>query len=301
MKNDLASIENKLKRFSVDFTFIGQEVYIKQLNVRLHSKKHAFVFDSIDYLISLQQKLMTTVSVVRGQIVVHVKGVKFNIKTQSDLAVIHDIFVSEEYNFIPSRPAVVIDIGMNVGIASLFFSRHENVKKIYGFEPFKPTYSQALKNLKLNTNFGHKVTAINRGWGRKSETLISKYDPMNQAMMSVSYDAPAILGTLKPRKEKVELLDAGTGFSNILKKHPKAFIIMKMDCQGSEYGIIERLHETKQLNRVNFLILEWHRRGPGEIIRGPGEIIAYLKKNDMNVFSVGTDNPETGMIYAFGA
>ncbi len=46
-----------------------------------------------------------------------------------------DIFNNDNYNMNIGADSIIVDIGMNVGIATLFFALKQNVKKIYSYEP----------------------------------------------------------------------------------------------------------------------------------------------------------------------
>ena len=67
------------------------------------------------------------------------------------------VLINNEYNFSINEPYVMIDIGYNIGITSLIFAQNENIKQIYGFEPFKPTYNNALENLSQNPLLSSKI------------------------------------------------------------------------------------------------------------------------------------------------
>lgn len=43
--------------------------------------------------------------------------------------------------------SIVIDIGANIGLASLFFAARKNVIKVIGYEPLRSTYQKALHNI----------------------------------------------------------------------------------------------------------------------------------------------------------
>jgi len=54
------------------------------------------------------------------------------------------------YKFSNDEKSVIIDIGANIGISCLYFSRLFNVLKIYAFEPVGMSYQQAMLNMSLN-------------------------------------------------------------------------------------------------------------------------------------------------------
>ena len=89
----------------------------------------------------------------------------FFVNTREEAFILKELLKDNDYDFTISNDVVVVDIGMNVGFTSLFFSKKENVKKIYSFEPVLETYEFALKNLELNPKIASKISAYNFGLG----------------------------------------------------------------------------------------------------------------------------------------
>ena len=55
------------------------------------------------------------------------------------------------------------------------------------------------------------------------------------------------------KKEAKEVL------GEILQKEAGKKVILKIDVEGSEYGIFENIHDTDILDRVDRIIMEYHR------------------------------------------
>lgn len=55
--------------------------------------------------------------------------IKFKASNTSSIMVLNEIFIESEYECELGEEVTVIDIGMNVGAASLYFTAMENVKK----------------------------------------------------------------------------------------------------------------------------------------------------------------------------
>lgn len=80
-----------------------------------------------------------------------INGIKIMQRYHTDFLFVSEIFVDNTYYLdLAYDDYVVIDIGMNIGIASLFFAAKKEVVKVYGFEPFEDTYNQAIENFKRN-------------------------------------------------------------------------------------------------------------------------------------------------------
>jgi FkbM family methyltransferase len=135
---------------------------------------------------------------------------------------------------------VVVDIGMNVGVASHFFATLPNVKAVYGYEPFPETFQEALYNISLNHSIQSKLIPFNQGvsdvTAQKTITLFES------GSLSASTIETAQTFTKKEGQEvKVELIAAKELLASITQKHPNSQLLLKIDCEGEEYAIFESL------------------------------------------------------------
>ncbi|MDW7753958.1 MAG: hypothetical protein SCH68_02200, partial [Brevefilum sp.] len=65
--------------------------------------------------------------------------------------VLEEIYGEGFYQFDIDEDFILIDIGFHAGIASTYLrTTHKNLRKIYGFEAFLPTYQYAIQNIKNN-------------------------------------------------------------------------------------------------------------------------------------------------------
>jgi hypothetical protein len=69
-------------------------------------------------------------------------------------------------------------------------------------------------------------------------------------------------------------------------------IILKMDCEGSEYDIFESLSSAKILPDFNFIIVEWH-------YKDPEKIFTALRDAGFVFMAFDPQSKTAGMIYAF--
>lgn len=66
-------------------------------------------------------------------------------------SVLDEIYIQELYQFDIDEDFILIDIGFHTGIASTYLkTTHNNLRQIYGFEAFLPTYQYAIQNIKNN-------------------------------------------------------------------------------------------------------------------------------------------------------
>src|SRR5271166_5049437 len=92
-------------------------------------------------------------------VILSVKGVNLHAGSIDDIRFLGEIYFKNGYNFVCDGDACVIDVGMNVGLASLYFASKDFVKEVHSFEPSKATYDRALRNLALNPKLSSKVRA----------------------------------------------------------------------------------------------------------------------------------------------
>jgi FkbM family methyltransferase len=204
------------------------------------------------------------------------------------LFIINEVYNELTYEFQINSPVILVDIGMNIGISTMFFLQKQNIIKIIGYEPVQKTYQKLIKNLELN-NFRDKVTALNFGLGKNDRIEIFEFSNEYKASVGlIGLNEYKQKSSKVVEKVQVEIKDAFTQISNILEQNIDVDIFIKMDCEGGEYEILPRLYETNLLKRIKYLVMEWHG-------------IEFLdQKNIFNGFSIFYHkiSPDTGMLYA---
>lgn len=206
------------------------------------------------------------------------KNIKLYVESYEEILIINEIFVENDYGFFTDEKVVLIDIGANIGIASIFFSQNINISKIYAFEPVEKTFKQALINFEMNKHFLKVEKFNNYGLAkddRKDIFLFNNNVKGNTGVrgsLSSSFIASLVV------EVEVELRNTTTEIEKIITENPKSKIAIKMDCEGGEYEIFENLEYSGCIKKVDYLIMEWHDRGPEYL-----EFI--LKKNGFNYFN----------------
>lgn len=265
--------------------------FIKELNLVIPKGKFDFLFSDVCFkeLTSICFSLNGKYVFIDDYLVFYFDKFKFIITSKSELSIINEIFIKNTYKFKmdPKSSYQVLDIGMNVGISSLYFSNHEQVEKVYGFEPFQPTYSLALQNFKLNRQLASNINTYNFGLGNKEEWLKVKYDPQNKGINSSLIDNPRIHNE---HREKILIKPAWDVISDIIKQYPQKKFILKIDTEGAEYDILNSLFSKSIHQAIKAIIIEWH-------FRGAESIEQILTDNGFKIISI-TSNINSGLIYA---
>jgi FkbM family methyltransferase len=176
------------------------------------------------------------------------------------ILIVEEIFKNEEYHFDIGRDAVVIDIGMNIGLASLYFAQRDDVTAVYGYEPFGTTYEQALFNFRINEGVARKIYPHNCGLGDTDKMLTLDYYPRTPGRMSTVKTLDEIHPNRKyeSRQESVQIRNAAVEIRTVLDRHPGVSCVLKCDAEGAEKEIFESLDAGGILKRIDVILLEYH-------------------------------------------
>jgi FkbM family methyltransferase len=220
--------------------------------------------------------------------------VKLLIDNRDNLKVVEEIFMDRLYDLEMPGEYIVFDVGMNVASASLYFASMENVKKVYGFEPFPGTFKLAEENLALNTSLASKIEIFNYGLGRQDEWLNVPV-PAAGALggsTTASFLEYADSVPVGAERMRVEIKDIAINIETLRSKHPGIKIILKLDCEGAEYEIMDRLQEAQLVSIVDIYMVEYH-------FRGKKPLQNVLSANGYVIIAPGDDLlNEYGMLYA---
>lgn len=205
-----------------------------------------------------------------GEIQLHVNGpvyerkIILNVRSQDEMNNVCEVLINHVYHYFINnqKKDIVFDIGMNVGDAVLYFLMNPKVEKVYAYEPFGETFQAAVDNLHRNFALLDRVEAFQYGISNENA-----------------------------KREIIEVKDAAEVFLPILDKYEDCNFVLKMDCEGEEYGIIDRLAEERLLDRFSLIMLEWHYKG-NEVI------ISQLAKAGFSYWCEDKAD-DMGLIYAY--
>lgn len=244
-----------------------------------------------NYKKALELNKIGDFSISEGKLFYSIEDINIQIHTAEEVFILHEIWIEGCYNFkTNSNKLIVADIGMNVGLASLYFAKMHEVEQVLGFEPFGPTYQQALENLKLNEKLNSKVITFNYGLGENEKSLEVNYSSEHRGRTGVWGTDLVNEKVSNEQKERIQIKEFNSEFKKIVEKYPNHDFVLKIDCEGSEYGILENV-DNHLLQNVRLIMMEWHKKGPEELER-------ILIKNDFKVFSFNPKSSYVGMIYA---
>ena len=174
-----------------------------------------------DFIIKDLKKVGFTIN-DESNIIASSNGIKLNILFQP--FVIWEVFTKGDYLLQGKEEnSILIDIGMNIGAVSLMYAAKEWVEKVYAFEPFKPTYEEALSNIKLNPELESKIITFPFGLGKNDEEKEFLYCSDAAGAMSTTcdvYSSNPIFAKYKEKakKEVVNIKNAACIIEEIIRK-----------------------------------------------------------------------------------
>jgi FkbM family methyltransferase len=198
-------------------------------------------------------------------------NVRIALENEDDFRTTYDVYVGGHYdrmNDSASAGSVVWDIGANLGVASLIFAQNPKVSKVYAYEPMPHTFACAVRSLSANSAFAPKINLENLGVGKCDRELQVSYTLKAKAAIGLA-DIPSRLKTLyniEPQDMEdvtIHLTDAAEVLRAIRTRHPGAPILLKLDAEGAEYEIVDRLIEAGVIQEIAAAAIEWHN-SPGE-------------------------------------
>ncbi len=185
-----------------------------------------------------------------------------NIK--SDAIIFEQIFVNKEYDIeVPFEPKVIIDLGANVGYASVLFANRYPDAKIIALEPEDNNFAIAQKNIQPYNN----ITLIKGAVWNKPEQI----NVVDKKHGEAAYMIEPGEGEHAVRAYTIPEIMQLTGTNNI--------DILKIDIEGSEKEIFENGFE-EWVPVTKLIIVETHDRyKPGT----SKAVFSAIGKNDFSL------------------
>ncbi len=177
-------------------------------------------------------------------------GLVFEVRPgTTDKGIVVEIFLLEDYKQalgIIKSADLVIDIGAQIGVFSLYAYNANPKAKILSFEPYSANFEMLKKNLILNkaSNIKPNQFAIT------SET--------KEVKLYLS-DCNTGMHSLHRQTGKFEVVQ-GLGINELFKRFNISHCdLMKLDCEGAEAEIIADI-EPVHLLSIRAIIMEYHDR-----------------------------------------
>jgi FkbM family methyltransferase len=186
-----------------------------------------------------------------------------------------NIFYEKDYNFLPVKDRVVIDIGANIADSSIYFAMI-GARKVIALEPFPKNFEIAQKNIALNS-FTDKIELLNAGCcgGQSSKDMILDASAKGASCQTMQ----SSLGSNIHFYSLGELVD---------KYSANSPAILKLDCEGCEYDIILS-NDTTVLGKFSHIQIEYHYgyRDLKKHLIGAGFAVSYTDPKVDNGMQIG--------------
>jgi FkbM family methyltransferase len=173
------------------------------------------------------------------------KREKINLRSgTSDFSVFREVFMEHEYDLEwKKEEMVIVDLGANIGMSTLYFSKYYPNSTIYAIEADNENYSVLLENIKGKKGI---IALHNAIWKDNSPVFIEKTSShWARSVTSNQTEGSAVLG-----------ITLGSLFTDY--KITK-IDILKIDIEGSEIQLFQYLKANNDLlKKINTIVVETH-------------------------------------------
>lgn len=184
---------------------------------------------------------------------------------------------------------IVVDIGGNIGMVSIFLAKTYPFLKIYAFEPVRENYENFLENIKLNNIPEGTITVENKAVtkdGRKVSMCINENNSGGSAVSDIQTDKAGYV--YRPTSMDIESITLDEIYTKYKIKELK---LLKIDCEGAEYEILGNTKESI-LENIKYLRGEFHNNKsslPNGKAYTAEDLINHCRKyiQDINIIILG--------------
>jgi len=233
------SFEILFKSFKNDFPISA--------NLKNGKKIHLQSFSSMHFISNIPKNEQVEYDIEKNNVTIYPKNPshfnKIIFQGGLDNGDIVNTFFKKDYAKILVNEKTVLDIGANIGDTGIFYILN-GAKKVIGIEPFPKNFDYAQKNIQIN-NLDKVITLLQAGCSSKKEII--KIDPDYQSNIEskiknfkIGIDIPMI--TLQDIINTYEI--------------PKDSVL-KIDCEGCEYDIIENV-SFETISYFTSIQIEYH-------------------------------------------
>lgn len=274
-----------------DFQIKKDSIFAKKLNLEIPKTADHPILLEYHHAVRIVEQLKGVFFYDKdGNLKVKFGQTELYINEGEELFIISEVFLNGSYNLLfPNPGTVVVDIGMNVGFSSIFFSAQNNVEKIYAFELFPATHEKGLRNIALNPT-GKKIQAFAYGLGKENKEMVLPYSTKVKGRMGIN-GLPGDTKFEDVVMQTVQVKKASDELKRIANESTGKDIVCKIDCEGAEYEIFDDLYSNGAVDKAQAYMIEWHYKKPDSIIKA-------LQENRFTVFYLTFPADNAGALYA---
>lgn len=202
-------------------------------------------------------------------------GIKIKTGGGVDAATVMVVFIKRHYGDIGDNN-VVVDIGANIGVYSLYAAMMAKNTFVYAYEPEERNFNLLLENIGLNycKNIQpFKMGVAGKGGKRKLYLSDSPFHSLYQ----------------KEEKQKYYEIDC-VSVKDIFDDNKMSLCdVLKVDCEGAEFEIMYGIPE-EYLSRIKKIYLEFHSTGIKELL-------SFLGKKGFKVTNIKKESEIMGNVW----
>lgn len=225
-------------------------------------------------------------------VAVGIGDLSLRVANAEDFQVLDEVFIRNDYCYRLGRAHVVIDVGMNVGFASLFFAANPLVRSIHSYEPFGQPFTRAMANMARNPGISSKITPNRFGLSdRDTDIVVNTVEGFTLGM--------TLKGLDRGKPEAIRVRTASTVLRPLIEDAGSRgwAVVLKLDCEGSEFPIFESLIADGLLERIDVMMIEWHKEWSPD--RSQHDLVRPLLEKGFAVFDHTISSSQiAGMLYA---
>ena len=172
---------------------------------------------------------------------------------------------------------IVVDIGANIGIVSIYLAKKYPFLKIYAYEPVIENFNNFLENIKLNKIPEGTITAVNKAVTSNGRNVSMNINVINSGGSS--------LDNIIAQGEKKDILNTNiqsTTLEKIITDNSIANLkLLKIDCEGAEYEILMNT-SSKILKSIEIIRGEYHENKKLTDIYDADKLLKYTEEHISN-------------------
>jgi FkbM family methyltransferase len=162
---------------------------------------------------------------------------------------VHEVFGQKIYRCEPPAVgAVMVDLGANVGYASLFWLHRARRLQVHAYEPHPEAHAMLAKNLEANGYSATRVYCEAVGAAAGLAQLNATRPTVNSSFFAVDES--------RYRTQRVEVRVVGLSEA-LARVEPPDIWLLKIDIEGGEADALESVSRP-ELRRVRNVICEYH-------------------------------------------
>jgi FkbM family methyltransferase len=185
------------------------------------------------------------------------------------------------------RNGVMIDIGANIGLVTLDWATRLPGATIHAYEPYPPTFSSLISNLKTN-GLLQKVSVHAEAVGRSGGTMVFPAVALSSLVSAYRQDANSH-GSEEARVTTVSLDDVVARCTE-----GEAIRLLKIDTEGAEGEILEGA-SSSTLSRIDQMVVEYHDNLVPQVRE---RCCAVLERAGFQ-YVARAITPDSGLLYAW--